>query len=369
VAYYVVPPQLVGIVEKRILASELLGIAVVSPSWVEQCNESHSHVAAVAAEHAVKGSLRATSASPSVEAQPSTVTTDDKVAAKPVQVVEEAPAAGITTDSPCNSVGTDNTGFRPVSHASENGNLLQHALMSSKATERSASSSALSASITRTRSAESLPQQQRQQTSVSLQPAILLPSFREIVPPVVPAEVLEKVQKRRRSERICDLIEDDSDEEFFAGSGGGKRAKGPQDPESWEAVCRISALQELPVLFEPGQEGDVLVIAPIVPSAAASACSRRAGAASGIQGLSVKGRKEKTAPPAPSAMTAKVVVKAEKTSKTSSSRVGKGLPCSVSHAYLPSQCVSHTSQRQGEHRRKRLLKRSQTSPRRLRPRW
>jgi hypothetical protein len=331
VAYYVVPSNLVEIVEKRILAAELLGVAVVLPSWVEQCNKSPSHVPP-ATEFAVKGSLRATSASPLMEAQPSTVASDDAVAVKPVRVVEEAPAAAVATvDSLCNSVGTDNIGFQPVSHASENGNLLQHALVNSKDVDSLASASALIASMSRTRSAESLQQQQqqRQQPSVTVQPAILLPSFREIVPPVVPAEVLEKVQKRRRSERICDLIEDDSDEEFFSAgmssSGSGKRAKGSLDPESWEAVSRISALQELPVIYEPGQEGDVLVIAPIVPSAAASSCSKRAAPASGIQGLSVRGKKDsRGAPPPLSAKAAKVVIKAEKTSKTSSIRTGTG---------------------------------------------
>lgn len=124
---------------------------------------------------------------------------------------------------------------------------------------------------------------------------IPLPTFREYVAPVVPLTVLEIAQKRRRSERISDLMEDDSDEEVLQGTdcihyeGNGHHAKkSKMDFESWEAVRNIPIDLSIPIIYLPGEEGDKLP--PFVLTK--SAChSTTAKGGSGIKGLDHKGKK------------------------------------------------------------------------------
>jgi hypothetical protein len=200
-------------IQKRHLAAELLGIPVVSPTWVEQCKVGGKLLDV--GQFTVTGRLCATELdNPTLQG----VTTTENMPAISDLLVATEPAAevgGQTLRAPSRRVSSAALAAEPLA-------------VVTTGLPRPISAASMASSLPRSRSADSVAKAE-----------VLLPSFREIAPPVVPAEVLEKVQKRRRSERICDLQESDSDEELFSSSL--KRSKSAAEFESWEAVSKISA--------------------------------------------------------------------------------------------------------------------------------
>jgi hypothetical protein len=259
-SYYITtsPTELTSVnIQKRHLAAELLGIPVVSPKWVEQCKVDGKLLDV--GQFIVTGRLCATELeNPTLQG----ATTAENIPTISDLLVATEPAAEQILRAPSRRVSSAALAAEPLA-------------VTATGLPRPISTLSLTPSLPRSRSADSVAKAE-----------VLLPSFREIAPPVVPAEVLEKVQKRRRSERICDLQESDSDEELFSSSL--KRSKSAAEFESWEAISKISAQVPLQVYYEAGQEGDVLQITPVVLDSGA----RCRATASGIKGLTVKGKKE-----------------------------------------------------------------------------
>jgi hypothetical protein len=262
-SYYITtsPTELTSLnIQKRHLAAELLGIPVVSPKWVEQCKVDGKLLDV--GQFTVTGRLCATELeNPTLQG----ATTAENIHTISDLLVATEPAAevgGQILRAPSRRVSSAALAAEPLA-------------VTATGLPRPISALSLTPSLPRSRSADSVAKAE-----------VLLPSFREIAPPVVPAEVLEKVQKRRRSERICDLQESDSDEELFSSSL--KRSKSAAEFESWEAISKISSVLPLQVYYEAGHEGDILQITPVVLDGGA----RCRATASGIKGLTVKGKKE-----------------------------------------------------------------------------
>ena len=241
---------------KRILVAEMLGIPVVSPTWVRDCKEQQQQLPIQ--PYVIKGILYPSMRKPAAGELFYSANKGKESAARIV---------------------TDQDGISPTK-MENSASLSDQCADSSRMPERPRT---VSVGLPLSRSISGV---EVSQTAAG----ILLPSFREITPPVVPAEVLEKVQKRRRSERICDLGEDDSDSDLFAPVSKHSRTAGES---SWEVIEKIPVSTELPVFYEQGREGDVLEISTVFPrSASERKRSSGSGCSSGIQGLTVRGTRE-----------------------------------------------------------------------------
>ena len=268
VTHYIVPQTLNESLSKRILAAELLGLSVVSPSWVKRCTEEKQKISET--DFIVKGSLR--------------VMSDSEVNLSSLQCLGE--------------VGSEQwmsklvSGGQILGGAGQQTDPLHHTTNPQPASTWTFPSNESMGNLPRAQSTGTI------QSSATAGPTIFIPSFREIELPVITAEVMEKAQKRRRSERICDLIESDSDSDsdVFPSSSLAKRNKA-SEMESWDVISKISANQLIPVIHNPGKDGDMLEITPFAPSSSSGGSGLivvgpKRGGGSGIHGLTMKGKKE-----------------------------------------------------------------------------
>lgn len=301
--------QVINRSNKRILAAEIMGITVVSPLWVEQCREAYRLAPTV--DFAIKGSLFAATSARKRPLSVSKSSTDDLVNTSP-RMVEHVPNLGRSIDSPffnssqriandtnCETSNTSNIA-QPV--ASTTRMLSSSSSLVDLGAERALSRNAAGSNNSLNRVNTPAPAAPTPvpasafatNTTTSTTAAetvnevvIPLPTFREYIAPVVPATVLEKVQKRRRSERISDLLEDSDDElnDLANETVEAKRAR--LEYESWECVRNIPIDVSIPIVFLPGQEGDKLP--PFVLTKSNASTTAKGG--SGINGLNTKGKK------------------------------------------------------------------------------
>lgn len=217
---------------RRVIAAELMGVMVVSPLWVEQCREAQQRVPE--SDFNYLSMAQRENMNRWLQSLPVSQSTGSSGHTAPVEPMPRRASLDRSIDSPFFS-----SSQRPFSAVQQGDDDVTGGAADSVAATDSVVSGA--------------------RTDKQIDGAgIPLPSYREYVMPKVNASAL----KRRRSERISDLIEDDDDDVFaneFERYVRKTSSKGPTNKqEELSAVLNIPAENQLPVVVIEGRERDTL---------------------------------------------------------------------------------------------------------------